>query len=77
MAVRDADGETRLRASQKVAEHLRRNILAGKWRLGERVASEHMLAGQLGVSRVSVRLAIQQFTAIGVLESVHGSGTFL
>ena len=70
-------GKTRLRASQKVADHLRRNILAGKYRIGERVPSEHALARGLGVSRVSVRLAVQQFMAIGVLESVHGSGTFL
>ena len=32
---------------------------------------------RLGVSRASVRVAIQQLIGVGVLESVHGKGTFL
>ena len=64
-------------ASQQVVEYLRRNILDGKWRAGEKVLSENALVRELGVSRVSVRLAIQQFITLGVLESVRGKGTFL
>ena len=64
-------------ASRQVAEYLRRNIVDGNWRAGEKVPSENALTRELGVSRVSVRLAIQQFITLGVLESVRGKGTFL
>ena len=45
--------------------------------MGEKIPSENQLCEELGVSRVSVRSALQQFIALGILESVHGKGTFL
>ncbi|MDR1519098.1 MAG: FCD domain-containing protein [Planctomycetota bacterium] len=64
-------------ASRQVAEYLYRNIAGKKWPVGGKVPSENALTRELGVSRVSVRLAIQQFITLGVLESVRGKGTFL
>ena len=63
--------------SLQVIEYLRNHIGNGTWEIGEKIPSENALTKVLGVSRASIRLAIQQFIALGVLESVHGKGTFL
>ncbi|MFA6506429.1 MAG: FadR/GntR family transcriptional regulator [Treponemataceae bacterium] len=67
----------RLSVVQQVIEFLRQNIENGTWPIGEKIPSEHELTELLGVSRASARVAIQQFIAIGVLESLHGKGTFV
>ena len=61
----------------KIAHYIRKNIRNGNWTVGEKIPSENQLCEELGVSRVSVRSALQQFIALGILESVHGKGTFL
>lgn len=60
-----------------IARYIRKNIQSGQWVVGEKISSENELCKKLGVSRVSVRNALQQFIALGILESVHGKGTFL
>lgn len=54
-----------------------KNINTGRWKKGEKIPSENQMTQILGVSRASVRNAIQYLTALGVLESQHGRGTFL
>lgn len=68
---------SRPRVPQQVFEHLRENISNHAWAVGDKIPSENVLSRELGVSRVSIRLAIQQFIAMGVLESLHGKGTFI
>lgn len=63
--------------TQQVIEYLKNNIENGNWNVGEKIPSENKLTEILKVSRASVRVAIQQFIAIGILESIHGKGTFL
>lgn len=60
-----------------ISQYIRDNIRAGTWQVGEKIPGENQLCKDLGVSRVSVRGALQQFIALGILESVHGKGTFL
>lgn len=60
-----------------IARYIRKNIQNGNWVVGEKIPSENQLCKELGVSRVSVRNALQQFIALGILESIHGKGTFL
>ena len=60
-----------------IVKYLLRNIREGAWKTGEKIPSENELCAALGVSRVSVRSALQQLTALGILESRHGKGTFL
>lgn len=63
--------------SQKVVDHMRTNIVGGVWPVGEKIPSENQLTRELGVSRASVRMALQQFIALGLMESHHGKGTFV
>ena len=44
---------------------------------GDAIPSERALVGRLAVSRVTVRQAIADLVAAGVLERVHGKGTYL
>ena len=63
--------------TRSVVQYLLENISNGTWKVGQRISSENVLSRELGVSRVSVRNAIQQLAAMGILESAHGKGTFL
>jgi GntR family transcriptional repressor for pyruvate dehydrogenase complex len=63
--------------TSRIIAYIKKNIRKGTWQIGEKLPSENELCKQLDVSRVSVRSALQQFVALGILESVHGKGTFL
>ncbi len=52
-------------------------ILDGRLHPGHRLPSERTLSEALGVSRPSVREAIRSLVAMHILESRHGSGTFV
>lgn len=62
---------------RQVADYMRQQIASGAWTVNEKIPSEHTLVAELGVSRASIRVAIQQFIALGIMESVQGKGTFL
>jgi len=63
--------------TNQVVQYLKTNIENATWKAGDKIPSENQLTQILGVSRASVRVAIQQFIGVGVLESVHGKGTFV
>lgn len=63
--------------TDQIVQYFKENITAGIWTVGEKIPSENQLTETLGVSRASIRTAIQQLVGIGVLESRHGKGTFL
>nr|WP_275983302.1 FCD domain-containing protein [Propionivibrio soli] len=65
------------RISDTVAAELEKRILEGSLKPGKRLPSERDLAAELGVSRPSVRAAIQQLAARGFLVTRHGEGTFV
>jgi GntR family transcriptional regulator, transcriptional repressor for pyruvate dehydrogenase complex len=64
-------------APSEVLEHIRRLILKGNMRPGERLPAERALALQLGVGRPAVREAIKALQILDVLDSRHGDGTFI
>jgi len=52
-------------------------ILAGRLRPGARLPSSRMLAGELGVARNTVLLALEQLMSEGYVDARHGSGTYV
>lgn len=60
-----------------VVRHVRGLIDRGELRPGDRLPPERELAVQLGVSRPSVRAGLRSLSAIGVLQTRHGAGTFI
>ncbi len=65
----------RNRVSDRVAQEILRLIAAGELAPGERLPGERQLAGMMGVSRVSVRAALQQLKTQGFVSAVQGGGT--
>lgn len=61
----------------QLAESLRQQILAGAYRPGERLPSEHMLVEMYGVSPMTVRRAINLLASQGIITTTRGSGTFV
>ncbi len=58
-----------------MTEHLLARIASGEWAVGQRLPGERQLAEQMGVSRVSVRAALQTLKTQGFLDAVQGGGT--
>jgi GntR family transcriptional repressor for pyruvate dehydrogenase complex len=65
------------RLADDIVAQLEAMILEGTFRIGERLPAERALAEQFGVSRPSLREAIQKLVAKGLLVSRHGGGTFV
>jgi GntR family transcriptional repressor for pyruvate dehydrogenase complex len=65
------------RISDAIAENLETRILEGSLKPGDRLPGERELAVELGVSRPSLREAIQKLVSKGLLTTRHGGGTFV
>ncbi len=65
------------RVSDAVAAVLESRILEGSLKPRDRLPSERDLSVELGVSRPSLRAAIQHLTARGLLATRHGGGTYV
>jgi GntR family transcriptional repressor for pyruvate dehydrogenase complex len=61
----------------QVSEHLKNRIINNEWAIGEKIPSENTLAAEFGVSRLTVRLAIQKLIALGILETKVGDGNYV
>jgi GntR family transcriptional repressor for pyruvate dehydrogenase complex len=64
-------------ATDKALAGLRRMIASGTLGPGEKFPPEPELCDRLGVSRSSLREAARSLAALGVIESRHGSGTYV
>ncbi len=62
---------------QQLADTLRREIAEGRYRVGDRIPSEEALCEQFGVSRITVRAAIDLLADAGLLRRRQGKGTFV
>lgn len=75
--------ESTLAASPALSLHrqvyvvVRDNILSGVWPAGSAIPAEEALREQFGVSRVTVRRALTDLAASGLIERRHGLGTFV
>ena len=65
------------RISDAVASTLERRILEGSLKAGDRLPPERELAIELGVSRPSLREAIQKLASKGMVQSKQGGGTYV
>lgn len=61
----------------QVADDIRGDIQSGALRPGAKLPAEPELAVQYGVSRVTVRRAISELTAEGLVMVLSGRGTFV
>lgn len=61
----------------QIKEDMKRDILSGSLRAGEQLTNEIDLARAYGVSRPTLRRAIQELVGEGFLHTVRGKGTFV
>jgi GntR family transcriptional repressor for pyruvate dehydrogenase complex len=61
----------------QVYTQLKGNILNGTWKPGDKIPSENRLVSLFGVSRASIRMALQRMITLGLLESRVGAGTYV
>jgi GntR family transcriptional regulator len=61
----------------RIEADLRRAIAAGAWPVGNRIPSEAELRRRYGVSRMTVRQALERLAVAGLLVKRQGVGTFV
>jgi len=64
-------------AAELVVNVLRGQIEKGLLKPGDRLPPERELAQRIGVSRPSVRAGLRSLAAMGVVQTKHGSGTYI
>lgn len=67
----------RMNVSDQVFDQLKAQFLSGNWQPGEKIPSENELSEKFQVSRVTIRQALQRLTALGLLETRFGEGSFV
>ena len=65
----------RSKVAERIASTLRKAIVAGRLRPGEKLPSERELAGRYAVNRSSIREAMKQLEAWGLVKIRHGGAT--
>jgi GntR family transcriptional repressor for pyruvate dehydrogenase complex len=60
-----------------VVSEIKGKIISGELKDGDMLASQDELARNLGVSRASLREALNRLSLMGLIEMKHGSGTFV
>ncbi len=63
--------------AEVVYEHMLAMVADGSWQDGTKIPSVMELKDMFGVSRNTVRQAIQKMNALGILEARQGMGTFV
>jgi DNA-binding FadR family transcriptional regulator len=67
----------RTRAAEQIIENLRDQIARGELSRGSRLPSERVIAEHFEVSAPTVRESIRALASMGLVESRHGSGTYV
>lgn len=65
------------KVSSQIADQIRSSILAGEFNPGDKLPPERELAEMFGVSRPSVREALNILASAGLVESYQGGGTLV
>lgn len=61
----------------QIIDYLTEQIESGRYKVGDQIPSEMILAKDLGVSRITVTNAIQRMVQEGTLYRIQGKGTFV
>lgn len=64
-------------SAQRALDLIKKSIVERQLRPGDKLPTERALAAQLGIGRHTVREALKNLQALGVVEIIHGSGIYL
>lgn len=67
----------KVNVNEQVFEQLKQQIISGEWKPGTKIPSEHELSKMFGVSRATLRSALQKLAILGLIETRQGEGSFV
>lgn len=67
----------KVNVSEQVFNQLKKMIVEGEWKPGDKLPSENELAASFGVSRMTVRQSLQKLIALGLIETKLGDGSYV
>jgi len=67
----------RLSLPKQIADEIEKGIKNGSWEVGSKIPSEPEMVNVFGVSRNTIREAVQSLIHAGVLEARQGDGTYV
>jgi len=62
---------------QQIKKTIERKIAAGEWTAGQKLPSENELVAALEVSRMTINRALRELNQQGLINRVHGLGSFV
>lgn len=65
------------KASELALEYIENKIFTREWTSGNKISSEKILEEEIGVSRSSIRSAVEKLVALNILEKKPGDGTYV
>ena len=68
---------SKISTSEAVANYFKSEIEKGRLQPGDQLPSERVLQEQLGISRFSLREGLARLNALGIIDIIHGRGTFV
>lgn len=69
--------ESKVPLYYQLVEIFEEKIADGTWAKGTKIPSERVLSEQYGVSRITVRGAIEELSRSGMVDKIQGKGTFV
>ncbi|WP_407165282.1 GntR family transcriptional regulator [Bradyrhizobium sp. ORS 111] len=73
----ELNSESHVPKYAQIADIFRQRIARGTWAKGLRLPANEELASEFGVSRVTIRQAVELLSREGVIEAQQGRGTFV
>jgi GntR family transcriptional repressor for pyruvate dehydrogenase complex len=67
----------RISVTDEVINRIRSEFLSGRYKIGDKLATERELSGKLGVGRSTVREALKALSALGFIDILQGRGVFV
>ena len=67
----------KVNVGEQVFQQLKKLLIEGEWKQGDKLPSENELSEMFGVSRITVRQALQKLVALGLIETRLGEGSFV
>ena len=68
---------SRISIVDQVCASIKQDIADGVWKTGDKIPSEGELAEIFGVNRLSVRMALQKLSTLGIIETRVGEGSYV
>ncbi|WP_242968849.1 FadR/GntR family transcriptional regulator [Marasmitruncus massiliensis] len=68
---------SRISVVDQVCASIKQDIADGTWKAGDKIPSESEFADIFGVNRLSVRMALQKLSTLGIIETRVGEGSFV